>query len=91
MTFCPGGGSGDKALRRPGGGDDLQQPEAGREADRGDQEVPGRRTEPPRYRTCSWGRRRPWIQISDCSYWIWMQECHLDIRENIKFKKHQVR
>ena len=87
ITFHPGGGSCDKALRQPGDGDDLQQPDAGREPDRGDQAVPRRRAESPRYRARSWGRGRPWIQFSYCCYWIWMQECYLDVRENIKFRK----
>ena len=35
---CPGGGPGDEALRRPGDRDGGEQPQAGREPDRGDQE-----------------------------------------------------
>merc|ERR1712032_834117 len=64
----------------------VQQPEVGREADRGDQEVPRRRAEPPRHRACTWRRGSPGIQFPDCCYWIWMQECYLDIRENIKLQ-----
>merc|ERR1712211_220829 len=64
--------AGDEALRRPGDRDGGEQPQAGREPDRGDQEVPRRRAEPPRHRACPRGRGGAWIQFSDCCDWIWM-------------------
>ena len=39
LCDCPGGGPGDEALRRPGDRDGGEQPQAGREPDRGDQRI----------------------------------------------------
>merc|ERR1712130_462657 len=78
--FTLGAGcSGDETLRRPGDRDDLKQPDAGREPYRGDQAIPRRRAKSPRYWACSWSQGCSWIQFSHCPYWIWLQECYLDI------------
>ena len=89
LTFCTGGGSGDQALRRPGFRDAFKQPKARWEPDRYYQEVSRRRTKSSWHRARSRGWRSSWIQFLDCNHWIWLQECHLDIRENIRLQMCQ--